>query len=270
MTTKRLPTLAADARHLVYSRYLKRAYPVQVYLPTEYGTGLGGEYPLIVMNDGQDAPRLHLRQKLAEVEGHLPPFVLVTIPALSRMQTYGISHRPDHKGRGSRATEYARFVACELLPFLRAHYDLTPHREEVASLGFSLGGLSAFDIAWQFSEVFGKAGAFSASFWWRRVEQHEGETGDDCRIIHEVVRDSQKRDGLKFFFQVGTHDETEDRNNNGIIDAIDDTLDLIAALNELGYDSEHDIAYHLIANGRHDPYTWRNVLPIFFEWFLHH
>jgi len=36
--------------------------------------------------------------------------------------------------------------------------------------------------------------------------------------------------GLKFFFECGTADETEDRNGNGIIDSIDDTKDLISAL----------------------------------------
>ena len=35
--------------------------------------------------------------------------------------------------------------------------------------------------------------------------------------------------GLKFFFQCGNMDETMDRNKNGIIDSIDDTLDLIQA-----------------------------------------
>ena len=28
---------------------------------------------------------------------------------------------------------------------------------------------------------------------------------------------------MKFFFECGTEDETEDRNGNGIIDSIDDT-----------------------------------------------
>ncbi len=42
--------------------------------------------------------------------------------------------------------------------------------------------------------------------------------------------------GMKFFFECGTLDEAGDRNNNGIIDSIDDTKDLISALVDKGYD----------------------------------
>ena len=49
---------------------------------------------------------------------------------------------------------------------------------------------------------------------------------------------------MKFFFECGTADEKEDRNENGVIDSIDDTLDLIATLKNKGYDSGKDISYY--------------------------
>ncbi|MEJ7666534.1 MAG: hypothetical protein WKG07_46960 [Hymenobacter sp.] len=48
--------------------------------------------------------------------------------------------------------------------------------------------------------------------------------------MHSLVAARLARPGQQFWLQAGTHDETNDRNGNGVIDAIDDTLDLLAAL----------------------------------------
>ncbi len=50
--------------------------------------------------------------------------------------------------------------------------------------------------------------------------------------MHNQIQDGQYIPDMKFFFECGTADETEDRNGNGIIDSIDDTKDLIATLNK--------------------------------------
>ena len=47
--------------------------------------------------------------------------------------------------------------------------------------------------------------------------------------MHKIIR-MANAPWLKFFFECGALDETKDRNNNGIIDSIDDTLDLIDEL----------------------------------------
>ena len=56
-----------------------------------------------------------------------------------------------------------------------------------------------------------------------------------------------------------------DRNNNGIIDSIDDTLSLIDDLKSLGYKND-DIAYINYEDGRHDVATWARAMPVFLEW----
>ncbi len=53
--------------------------------------------------------------------------------------------------------------------------------------------------------------------------------------MHQIVRQSSKRDGMKFWFEAGTKDEAHDRNKSGTIDAIEDTQDLIRELNAIGY-----------------------------------
>ena len=82
---------------------------------------------------------------------------------------------------------------------------------------------------------------------------------------------NQRRNGgyapwLKFFYETGTLDETADRNKNGIIDSIDDTLSLIEELVSKGYDPSADIRYLEIKDGKHDVATWGRAFPEFLKW----
>ena len=61
-------------------------------------------------------------------------------------------------------------------------------------------------------------------------------------------------------------DEIKDRNQNGIIDSIDDTLDIIKELEIKGYENGKDIYYLELKDGRHDVETWGKALPVFLKW----
>jgi enterochelin esterase-like enzyme len=130
-----------------------------------------------------------------------------------------------------------------------------------------LGALSAMDIVWRHPQEFSRAGLFSGSFWWRTKDKADPQYNEHIhRIIQRQVAEGSYHPGLKFFFECGTEDETEDRNRNGIIDSIDDTRDLIKALVAKGYDPVRDIHYLEIPGGHHDVATWAKVLPQFFNW----
>ena len=60
-------------------------------------------------------------------------------------------------------------------------------------------------------------------------------------------------------------DETHDRNHNGIIDSIDDTLDLIKELKSKRYTDEA-IEYLQLEDGKHDVPTWAIAFPYFLKW----
>jgi enterochelin esterase family protein len=93
---------------------------------------------------------------------------------------------------------------------------------------------------------------------------HQGYTNDD-RIMHSVIKTPEGKPELKFWLQTGTKDETADRNKNGIIDSIDDTIDVIKELLAKGYQRPADIQYLEVLGGTHDTETWGKAMPKFFE-----
>jgi len=249
------------------SEYLGRDVRVDIYLPD--GVTDMREVALLLFNDGQDLERMGMAGILADLYGRglLSPLMCVGIYAgPERKMEYGTAGEPDYQGWGARAGDYTRFVFEELLPAIRERYQAPEFREK-AFAGFSLGALSAMDIVWHHPGEFARVGLFSGSFWWRTKDKNDpayDETKD--RIIHAAVREGRYYPWLKFFFECGTEDETEDRNHNGIIDSIDDTQDLIGELVDKGYDRQRDIRYLEIAGGKHNVETWARAMPEFLLW----
>lgn len=222
---------------------------------------------LLLLNDGQELEALKLTDTLENLYGRdcLKPILVAAIHAgEDRIQEYGVAGRPDYKGRGASADKYAEFIKTELLPQLH-EVTGTEQFESTAFAGFSLGGLTAFNIAWSHPELFDRVGAFSASFWWRSKDLTKGYAATD-RIMHDVISSTEGKPDLKFWLQTGTKDETADRNKNGIIDSIDDTIDIIIELEKKGYTRPGDIQYLEIVGGTHDTETWGKAMPKFLCW----
>jgi enterochelin esterase-like enzyme len=250
----------------VHSDLLKREVKVDIFLPPGYSK-VGKPYKFIILNDGQDARAVNLESTLNKLysENAIQDFIVVGVHAGERLQEYGVSGKPDYRKRGNRARRYEEFIIDQLIPWLAHQYNINVKSGDNIIAGWSLGGLSAMSIAWNNPEIFGKVGGFSGAFWWRKRALDKGYTDKD-RILHSVIRKSRIRKGMKFWFQAGTNDETSDRNNNGIIDAIDDTLDLMAELITLGYKPYYDITYHEMEGGHHNCDTWAIALPDFLKW----
>jgi enterochelin esterase-like enzyme len=207
---------------------------------------------------------LGLRETLARLtaERRIPPIIVVAVPANeNRLHEYGTSIAPNMSGLGTLAAEYVHFVVHELVPLIEGRFRARPR---AAILGMSLGGLSAFDIGWHYPGMFCAVGVMSGSFWWRAAEDEERIDAGE-RIAHSVVRRTWEAPLLQFWFQTGTRDEVSDRDGNGVIDAIQDTLELIDEMRAVGCPAEA-IRYHQVEGGRHDYETWARVLPVFLTW----
>ncbi|WP_310588111.1 alpha/beta hydrolase-fold protein [Emticicia sp. BO119] len=254
----------------INSEYLNREVAYDIILPPQFNAK--NDYnKVLFMNDGQDLEVLNMEQILQNLyqNNEIDPFVLVAIHTNeNRIKEYGTAAMADYKNRGNLAGKYNNFIVKELLPQIRMAYNTSMRKQDNFFCGFSLGGLSAMDIVWNNPDTFAKVGVFSGSFWWRKKAYEEGYDDDKDRIMHDIVRNDSYHNGQKFWFECGTNDEKDDRNKNGIIDSIEDTLDLITELENLGYRKNVDIVYYEIKEGEHNQKTWSEAMPVFLKWLI--
>ncbi|MEP6844528.1 MAG: alpha/beta hydrolase-fold protein [Panacibacter sp.] len=252
-------------QHIITSAFLEREVIVDAYLPTN--VKFSEQMELLLINDGQDLPKMPFDEILDKLisAGSIEPLLCIGIHCgPERRMEYGTANEHDYKGRGAKAKAYTRFISEELLPFIRDTHKVTSFKAK-SFAGFSLGALSALDIVWNHPEEFSKVGLFSGSFWWRNKSYKDGYDDAVNRILHNQIREGEYHEWLQFFFECGTMDETKDRNNNGIIDSIDDTKDLINELKLKGY-PEKSIHYLELHEGKHDVSTWGLAFPDFLKW----
>jgi predicted alpha/beta superfamily hydrolase len=262
---------------------------VEVLLAPQYRDA-GRRFPVLYVNDGQDAQAVALREALSalasEPDADVPIVVAIAMPP-DRMAAYGLSDRAaarsvvgdtKYGAVGAKAQAYSHWVAQVLVPHVDAHYRTRAEARDRAMLGWSLGALNAFDLGWQYPEVFGTVGAFSPSFW----VPARRDAVQATRLAQRIVGAGPKREGLRMFVAVGTDEESDDRDSDGVNDAIDDARDLLdggdrgRGLKQLGYtvdldwtrqpSRQADVDFALVEGGRHDQASWKRVLPEFLRW----
>jgi enterochelin esterase-like enzyme len=264
--TEKAQGITVETIH-IESEALNRTVQLDCYLPVFVEDP--SSISLLLINDGQDLAVGGFSHMLTDllVNNMIRPVVCVGIHCgEDRKNEYGVAFSPDYKGRGAKAAAYQEFVLSQLLPQVLDQYKLYPFIEK-AFAGFSLGALSAIDIGWNHPQIFSRIGVFSGSLWWRSKDKNDKDYNQTTdRLMHLQVRKGEKHPGQKFFFQCGELDESEDRNHNGVIDSIDDTLDLIRELVRKGYREGKDIAYMQMPEGKHDVPTWMKAFPAFLRW----
>lgn len=251
----------------IFSTYLNRKVHVTLYKPAHWNENL--QVKTLLLNDGQDAYQLRLVETLNKFtkKNNKVQLVIIAVHANEqRIFEYGVSHIADYKNRGNKATEYEKFIIEELIPFFKKEDSQLLQKNNTFFAGFSLGGLSAMDITLNNPTIFTKVGVFSGSFWWRKKAYEDGYDDYNDRIMHVKVRNEDISPELKFWFECGTADEESDRNNNGVIDSIDDTLDLITELEKKGFKMGDQVTYLEVIDGKHDFNTWSKIFPTFLRW----
>lgn len=248
------------------SRILGESRTIDVFLPRGYRAEGQMSYPVIYANDGQDMTAVDLSGILDSLQASamMAPVIVVAIHATERIQDYGTAGVPNAQGYGSRADKYEHFLIDELMPSIALRYRVKGGPANTAVMGWSLGGLSALDLAWINPDRFGAVGAFSGSFWWR-TDDSTPATKAASRIMHRRIRDTAVKPRIRMWFETGLQDENSDRDSNGVIDAIQDTEELIGELNRKGFHRGTDIV-HLTVEGGHNLPTWKRLLPEFLTW----
>jgi enterochelin esterase-like enzyme len=270
---------------------------VDVHLPPGYEAG-DGRYPVLYLNDGQDMDAVGLAPTLQALyaEGAIRPLIAVAIHMLpDRIGIYGLSDRAGaapvvaetrYGPVGKHAHAYSEWMARTLVPAIDARYRTRVGADARAILGWSLGALNAFNLGWQYPELFGRVGAFSPSFW-LSADRADVASVQRTRLAHTMVDGAPPRNGARYFFAVGTDEDGDgdDRDGDGIGDTLDDTRDLILGyadgpirlkglqqqgysvnLDHAGRPGRADVALHVLDGGRHDQPSWACMLPVFLRW----
>jgi len=262
---------------------------VTVYLPPDYAHTTA-RYPVLYANDGQDMQAVGLQATLATLyrEHAVEPLIVVAIDMLhDRASGYGLSDR--RRGQsvvggsrigaiGLKAADYSSWVATSLVPYVDAHYRTRAGARQRTVMGWSLGALNAFDLGWNYPDVFGQVGAMSPSFW-LAGDRSDAVAVQRSRLAQAMVDRGPKREGLRFWFAAGTAEETNDRDHDGVIDVIDDLRDLVdgyrgngvqrGGLRQLGYSTSGpraDVTVYLLPDGHHQQASWAKMLPVFLRW----
>jgi enterochelin esterase family protein len=257
-------TISVDTLRGLGSQYLAETPTVRVFLPSGY-QGSGTTYPVLYANDGQDMEAVGLVRVIDSLvsNGMMSPIIVVAVHAgEDRLQNYGTVGQPNGQGLGAAAHSYEGFLVRELIPLIARRY--RGDQSHAAIMGWSLGGLSAFDLAWRNSGEFDAVGVFSGSFWWR-TDDSTVASKQASRIMHRRVRETSQTPHLRIWLEVGKNDERDDRDNNGVIDAIQDTRELMRELEARGLREGREVTYREV-DGGHNTETWATVLPEFLRW----
>ncbi len=250
----------------IFSRYLQRQVKLTIIntaLPDDKN-----DLNLLILNDGQETGQFGVRDILDSLNKKklIKPLLIIAVHAGDRMKEYGVAGSPDYLKRGDKADQYDAFINNELYPFIKKNAAVGKFKS-VAMAGCSQGGLSAFDVAWNRADKIDKVGVFSGSFWWRDKDDKAKDYSDSRnRIMHNKIRSSRKKPGLKYWIYTGGQEEDSDRDKDGIIDVVDDSKDLIAIIKDKNICLPDDIRFVEDKSGTHDYGAWRKQLPGFLIW----
>jgi len=250
----------------LYSRHLQHS--VKLHILHTPPPSDRSQYNLLIINDGQDLEKLRVKESMDSLykAGKILPLVVIGVEAGERMKEYGITDKPDYLGRGARAGFYDAFVNDELYPYAKKNSGVRKFQSVVIA-GCSMGGLSAFDIAWNHPDKISKVGVFSGSFWWRDKASEDSSYSDEKnRIMITKLKASRKKPGLQYWFYAGAAEEKGDRDKDSIIDVIDDTKDIIALLEKKNVVVPEGLVYRELPAGIHDYSSWSEVFPEFLIW----
>lgn len=257
IAASRAPAQAPDARHdvragrvdslVVGSAIYGADRTVWVYTPPGYD-GARGEYPFLLAFDGSDyttggAMNVPTLLDSLVAARATPSFVAVMVDdgsGAARIAELGNSAR------------FLRFLAEELIPWVREHYRVTHDPRRTIVTGSSAGGLAAAYGGFARPDLFGNVLAQSGAFW----RGAEGSNAPPWEWLTAQVAGTPKRE-VRFLLDVGSRETVHVLGGSGpaFIEANRRFRDALVAK---GY----AVTYTEVTGGVHAPLTWRPRFPL--------
>jgi enterochelin esterase family protein len=214
--------------------------PIWIYTPHNFAANKK-PYGLLVLSDGGlyvSSARVATTLDNLIAAGLIPPLVAVMVD------------NPDRARDLSCSSEYADFLAQEIVPWARANYHVTDRPEQTIIGGASLGGLAAAYVAFKHPEVFGNVLSQSGSFSWKPDEEKDWEW-----LTRQFAKSA--RLPLRFSFEAGLLENTSGgpRGRPFGPPLLTANRNLRDTLQNKGY-SVHYTEF----NGNHTLFNWRGTL----------
>ncbi|CAN5364017.1 N/A [soil metagenome] len=245
---EREPTAHGELRQETFtSAILANERPIWIYTPPGFDRSTA-PYPLLVHFDGEIAEEVMLIPRALDTlisHDAIPPIVAVLI------------------GNGDRSNElpcnadYARFIAEELIPYLRAEFNVTADPAKIAAAGQSYGGLASTFLAHEHSDLVGNVVSQSGSFWWKPDPMNEttrilaGDSPNFEWLSDRIAR--SPRVSVRFWLEAGTLEERTMKGHGPSL--LDTNRHMRRLLEAKGY----EVAYREHPGG-HDYAWWRGTI----------
>jgi enterochelin esterase-like enzyme len=254
-------------RHRITSTILSNERDIWVYTPARHQSD-SRPSALLVLFDGVANIQLLsvpiILDNLIE-SSRIPATVAVFVshPGASRMQELGDNPK------------FGEFLATELIPWLRARYNVTMDPRETIVGGQSAGGFGAAYVALHHSSVFGAVLSQSAPFWGspelgrELAERNPASDRNDDRHVREEMEDravlegnwlqklfiSRNRLPLRFYLNAGSFEAQFWGGPGGVNGTLESNRHMRDVLLAKGY----DVHYREFVGG-HDYLSWRGLL----------
>lgn len=231
------------------SKVLRTQRDITVYLPPDYEDDSEREYPLLILQDGQnlfDPETSFIRGRTWRVAetadavigaGEVEPLVIAGIANGGERRLAEYTPSRDWKMGGGDAGKYSDMLTREVLPFLRSGFRLREGAENTGIGGSSLGGLLTLWLGLRYPETFGKLAVLSPSVWWNH------------KYIVSYVNDvAPELEHLpKLWLDVG---DAEGRRTLADVELLQ------ARLKVHGWREGVDLHFERVAGGTHDESAW--------------
>ena len=235
---------------------LKRTRRVWLYLPPGYHTHPERRYPVLYLQDGQNAfdqftsfagewgvdetlDELHTQGR--DLGGCL--VVAVDNGGPRRLDEYSPWRNPRSR-RGGEGEQYVDFLALTLKPYLDKHFRTRPEPAYTGIMGSSMGALISVYAAARYPAVFGRVGVFSPAFWFAG------------QSLLAYLAQHTPNPAARFYFVCGTKEGPT-------------MLPLMAAVRDALHDAglpSQQLNFNPLPDGQHAEWFWRREFTAAYTW----
>lgn|GEM_PF-1990256 len=213
---------------------------ILAYTPPGYNRNRAEPYPTVYLFDGNDQDgEVFASQTIENLihERKIPPVIVIRIVNLP-------GRRYDDLACNEK---FSRFLAKELVPFVRSKYHVSPLASRTVIGGKSIGGLAAACAGMHAPNEFGLLLVQSGSFWWQPLQQDWAEPNWVARQFATIPKLP-----LTLYMEAGVWEVDLDGNGGNIIETSRHLRDVLIAK---GY----SLTYREFV-GDHDRINWRGGL----------